>query len=144
MTMPLDAVIIPRVAMNGGTLPSCITIPLMTPRTVQARSATTMERNMPIPLCISMAERMLATPRTDPTERSMPPEMITKVIPRATMPVMDVCLTRFLMLLKVMKFGVAIVRKMIITRMIRIRLPSAILVLFRFFRILFMFRSMSI
>jgi hypothetical protein len=28
---------------------------------------------------------------TDPTDRSMPPEMITKVIPIATIAVMDVC-----------------------------------------------------
>lgn len=56
-----------------------------------------------------------------PIERSMPPVMMTKVVPRARMPMTAVERRTVAMLLKVKKFGLAIVKK--ITRTMRV--PNA-------------------
>src|SRR6202011_5556373 len=105
MSNPRTAVIIPSVAMKGGTRPSWISTPLSIPRDAPAARATRMEEIMGTPWVMSKATRTLLNPTIEPTERSMPAEMMTMVIPMATTPMIATWRTRFERLLNVRKFG---------------------------------------
>ena len=49
------------------------------------------ERRRAQPACSSVASTTPASARSDPTERSMPPEMMTNVIPSAITALIEVC-----------------------------------------------------
>jgi hypothetical protein len=67
----------------------------------------------------------LLNPTTEPTERSIPAEMITRVIPIATTPIIETWRTRFDKLLSVRKLGAVKARTTKKTNKMRIRIPSA-------------------
>jgi hypothetical protein len=101
---PRAALSIARVAINGGRLPRVMNSPLTRPASApvpipsarakgSGRFATTVAQPNTIP----------ASPSTLPTERSMPPETITKVWPRARMAVTAIWVPTLKRLLKVRK-----------------------------------------
>ncbi len=63
-------------------------------------------------------------PTTEPTDRSMPPEIMTKVIPIATTPTMDVCLTRLVRFSTVKKNSEPIESEITRKTIIAARVPS--------------------
>ena len=126
MIAPLIIVMEPRVAMKGGILPSKIMKPLIMPNMTDAIRARDTAIQISMPFFISKATKMPAKPTTDPTDRSIPPAMMTKVIPSATIPLIDVCRTRLDRLFPVMKPLVAIVRKTTITRRMSTSVPSVL------------------
>ncbi len=77
----------PKVAMKGGTLNFVMTMPLTSPgkteaaRTSSDAAAMVQPTGMPeaSKSCMSLAAPTEARPITKPTERSMPPVMMTKV-----------------------------------------------------------------
>src|SRR5271165_1160973 len=125
MRSPRTAVIMPNVAMKGGTRPSWISTPLRTPSDAPAARATRMEGMMGTPWVMSTATRTLLNPTIEPTERSMPAEMMTMVIPMATTPMIATCRTRFERLLSVRKLGDVKERMTKKASRMRIRIPSA-------------------
>src|ERR1700736_5102461 len=125
MRSPRTAVIMPSVAMKGGTRPSWISTPLRTPRDAPAARAIRMEGMMGTPWVMSTATRTLLNPTIEPTERSMPAEMMTMVIPMATTPMIATWRTRFERLLNVRKFGEVKERMTKKASRMRMRIPSA-------------------
>ena len=87
--------IVPKVTMKGAILPRVIISPLKAP----AQAPTTTPTRTPSPNASAslwtigssaFMARITSAPvkaRTEPTERSMPAEMMTKVIPRPIIPV---------------------------------------------------------
>ena len=73
------------VAIRGGTLKRVMISPLMPPARVPARSARTIATasGRPRP-CQRVPSRIAVRPRIEPTDRSMPPVTITKVMAKAT------------------------------------------------------------
>ena len=72
--------------------------PLKRPTPAAAKSATPIAATIGQPLDISEAAKTAVIAQTEPTERSMPPVKITKVIPMATIPTKEklrVTLIRF-------------------------------------------------
>ena len=67
------------------------------------------------PSLIIMPATMAVRPTMEPTERSMPPVRITKVMPMPRMALMATCLAMISMLATARKFG-AITAKMMVTR----------------------------
>src|SRR5215211_3164198 len=109
---PRAALSIARVAMKGGRLPKVMRSPLMRP----ARAP------VPIPsarakgsgrfaTAVAQPNTIPAIPGTLPTERSMPPETITKVWPRARMAITAIWVPTLKRLLNVRKYG----ERMVIT-----------------------------
>jgi len=88
------------------------------------------EGKIAIPEARSLDTTILETPTIEPTERSIPPDMITKVMPRAMIPFTEVCLTKFRMLFVVKKFFVAKERIMMRKITITNKFPSTNLDLF--------------
>ena len=79
----------PSVAMNGGRRPSVTSSPLTQAagrahRRARAATATATGQ----PCCSALASTTPASATIDPTDRSMPPEMITNVMPTATIALM--------------------------------------------------------
>ncbi len=74
---PLAMPIIPRVAIKGGKCPQAIRKPETAPHRVPVRRPVMTEGKIPIPDAIIMVVAIPDTARMDPTERSIPPEMIT-------------------------------------------------------------------
>src|ERR1700677_1812967 len=71
------------------------------------------------------ATRTLLNPTTEPTERSIPAEIITMVIPMATTPMIATWRTRFERLLRVRKLGEVKERMTKKASRMRMRIPSA-------------------
>ena len=77
----------PSVAMKGGTLNFVMTMPLTSPgrteatRTISDAQAMVQPTGMPPArkICMSLAAPTEARPMTKPTERSIPPVIMTKV-----------------------------------------------------------------
>src|SRR5580704_382422 len=124
MSSPRTAVIIPSVAMKGGTRPSWISTPLRTPRAAPAARAIRMEGRMGTAWVMRTATRTLLNPTMEPTERSIPAEMMTMVIPIATTPMMATWRTRFERLLSVRKLGDVKERMTKKAIRMRMRIPS--------------------
>jgi hypothetical protein len=78
---------VPRVTISGGTLALVMSTPLTTPQAVPATSPATSPAaiaSQPPPMAsITLAAITPEKTSTDPTERSIPAVMITKVIPTA-------------------------------------------------------------
>src|ERR1700722_2156519 len=86
---PLVTPYIPRVPIKGGTRRSAISNPLITPGTTEipkpAKTASTRLRNgFPnwVPQLKTWAVTTAERPMVNPTDKSIPPEMMTKVWPR--------------------------------------------------------------
>ncbi len=126
MTNPLTMVIPPRVAMNAGTLPLWMIIPINAPIIAPAIRAMPIAAHIGKPATINLDANILLKARTEPTERSMPPERITNVIPMARTPMIAVCLKRFVTFTKDRNISFAIHKANINTAIIMIRLLSAI------------------
>src|SRR5256884_1152430 len=90
---PRPTYIIARVMIKGGMPPRLMPRPLVSPAAVPIPSPTTI--NAIMPKRWKDATKTTTSPTIDPTERSMPAVMITKVMPRAMMPVMEICLSTF-------------------------------------------------
>ena len=98
--------------------------PLATPISTPTNSATKTGYGPPGTvacgeLVAKLAETMPASAKTEPTERSMPPVMMTKVIPKARTPLIDVCSRIFDILLCVRKYLLA--KDSAMTRMTKAR-----------------------
>jgi hypothetical protein len=114
--------IIPRVAINGGSLSFAISVPFRKPQRVPA--ATAAIRPTTIGECsfvITTAHITEQKVMTVPMERSIPPVIMINVIPTASIPFTAVARSIVFMLLYVGKFGERM-EKMIISN---IRLANA-------------------
>ncbi len=91
--------IVPSVTMNGGILPLVTSTPFSSPNSQPAKTPTRtastytagpeipMEYRNPLgPESISIMTMAPTATREEPTERSMPPDTMTKVMPSAIMP----------------------------------------------------------
>src|SRR5215218_1308276 len=83
---PRAMVSMARVAMKGTTRPQVMARPLIAPRSTAKPIVPSM--NIQEPFSNTSPPAMLAAASTDPTDRSIPPVAITKVMPMAMMPVM--------------------------------------------------------
>ena len=100
---PRTAVSDPNVTMNGGRLASAISAPLRSPKprpTASAAGTPSMPQSgISEPRIATIAEAA----RIEPTERSMPPVRMTKVIPAASTTLIEACwatIDRFCQLMK--------------------------------------------
>ena len=75
-----------RVGTNGDMFRRVMHSPLKRPTPAAANSATAIAATIGHPLDIRNAAKTAVIAQTEPTERSMPPVKITKVIPMATIP----------------------------------------------------------
>ena len=81
---PRAMLIIPSVAMNGGSRPDVIEQPVERDRTPKPIAERDAERNRAAgtrPLQRPTRARRPASATSEPTDRSMPPEMMTNVMP---------------------------------------------------------------
>ena len=80
LQIPLAMYMVPRVTINAGILTRTIRVPLNSP----TRDATTMDATTATgigsPILRNMATAIPLTPITEPTDRSIPPTMITIVM----------------------------------------------------------------
>ena len=110
--MPRSAYIVASVMMNGGrpicTTPKAWNRPMKTPIASEMEIAPAIEEAKPRSWVSSQATDSEMTPATAPTERSMPPVMMTKVSPMARMAIIAPCRSRLAMLLAVQKVVVSI------------------------------------
>ena len=97
----------PRVTMNGCSLKRVIKNPLNSPTAAPTASPRGTVSTGGTPPLRKSATTIPPNPRVDPTERSIPPEAITKVIPRASIRVIVVLFRMFKMLYGVKKYGEA-------------------------------------
>ena len=107
--MPRSAYIVASVMMNGGrpicTTPKAWNRPMKTPIASEMEIAPAIDEAKPRSCVSSQATAIEMTPATAPTERSMPPVMMTKVSPMARMAIIAPCRSRLAMLLEVQKRG---------------------------------------
>ena len=75
------------------------------PSAVPARRAIRIAAAAGMPWIISSAQMIALNAKVDPTERSIPSDKITHVIPKAISPLKDACLSRFKKLLPVRNSG---------------------------------------
>ncbi len=93
---PRMIVIVPRVTMNGGIFPYATLAPLKHP----TNAPITAERmigtiNGYSPGCAKVAAITPVSATIDPTDRSIPPDTMTNIIPMARIPLMEACLRMF-------------------------------------------------
>ena len=81
----------PRVAMNGTTRRVVIATPLMNPTTAPIATPAATAAIGANPSRNATAVITLASAIDDPTDKSIPPLIITMVIPRAPIATMTVC-----------------------------------------------------
>ena len=75
--MPRAMVMVPKVAMKGGSLQFATSWPLRTPTAMQQTKVMTTAAHGLTPLVMRVAEIMQLMPTTEPIERSMLPVMST-------------------------------------------------------------------
>ena len=100
---------VPSVMMKAGRLPTAMPTPLSMPTARPATMATsigTIRGTWPLP---SRAASTPAKASVEPTDMSKPPEMITNIMPKASMPLMEACLSMLPRLRPEMKLGFMIV-----------------------------------
>ena len=91
-THPLNNVIVPKVAINGG-MPHCATKnPFARPQIAPMNNATSSASTMLSVVLKIPAPIAPANPTIEPTDRSIPPVKITNVIPQPTIPATVICL----------------------------------------------------
>ena len=82
LTTVMDAM----VAINGGTFALCTRTPLNNPTNILAPMAIRIETRTGIPFTMHMETTIPDKPTTEPTDKSIPEDVITKVIPIAMIP----------------------------------------------------------
>ena len=109
--MPRSAYIVASVMMKGGrpicTTPKAWKTPMRTPTASEIVTAPAIVEARPGWSCSNRATTIETKPATAPTERSMPPVMMTKVSPIARMAIIAPCRSRLAMLLAVQKVVVS-------------------------------------
>ena len=117
--IPRSTVYMPIVAMKSGIRPLVMMMPLVAPASIPTRRAIGSPAKADRADGQSGYVELLGhqhsgkdapSAATAPTDRSIPPEMITSVWPIARMAVIEVCLETLTMLLRVRKCGVAVDR----------------------------------
>src|SRR5712691_4659516 len=88
---PRAMLIMPRVAMKAGRRPLVISMPFTRPQVPPTAMPAAMAAPVGQPARNAAASTTPASASSEPTERSMPPERITKVIPTAITALMLVC-----------------------------------------------------
>ena len=84
---PKDANWVPKVAMNGGNFSFPMSIPLVKPKIKPEKMTNSNDAPIGQPQTLNATPPISAEPTvTDPIDRSIPPVMITKVIPIARNP----------------------------------------------------------
>lgn len=106
MVRPLAILIVASVAINGGVLillviKKLLNSPIKPPRSIPA----VIETIMLMPCFNKMATNTEDSASVDPTDKSIPPEIITQVIPTATIAMIDTCLNTFKIFEAVKKYG---------------------------------------
>jgi hypothetical protein len=104
---PRAMLIMPSVAMNGGSRPKVTRRPLARPHTRPTISPMPIPTGTGSPAASERPSAMPASASTDPTDRSMPPETMTNVMPTATIALIAVCSSTFRRFDTVRKCGVA-------------------------------------
>jgi len=89
---PLAAVRVPKVIIKGGTLSLVTNKPCVSPIREEIIKTTIIAKGTAIPLFIKRATSTPIRATNDPTERSIPPVMITRVSPTAKSPYIATCL----------------------------------------------------
>ncbi len=85
--VPRLIIIVPSVAMNGGSFRRLTRMPLKRPKLVDTRSMSNSESHIGHPhVLYAVPPMIVAAIITVPQERSMPPVMITNVTPMAMKP----------------------------------------------------------
>src|SRR5688572_9629859 len=97
----------PRVVMKGGILPAVVTRPFTVPSAVPTAAPASAASGTGTPWASRSAVQRPLSASRDPTDRSMPPEMITKVSPMPRMALMDDCWVTFRRLSALRKCGEA-------------------------------------
>ena len=105
---PRATLIIPRVEIKGGSLPNVIKRPFTKPQPSPTANPLIMAIGMGSPVCKTLASTTPEKAKIDPTERSIPAVMITKVIPTAMIALIAVCWAIFSKIEIVKKYGVRI------------------------------------
>ena len=82
--------------MKGWRPPKATKAPLTAPQMAPSASPATTAKIGGTPATINVADRTAESAAVGPTERSMPPEMMTSVIPRATQALMLDCCRMFM------------------------------------------------
>ena len=101
---------VPNVTMNGGIFRLVIMKPLANPQTKPASTPAAMPSSTdPLPTIV-IVPMTPANARIEPTDKSMPPATMTRVMPRAIMLITAVCRTTLDRLVAVRKYGEAIDR----------------------------------
>lgn len=98
-------VIVAKVAINGATFPFVMIKPLKAPRIRPRISVIPMETIGSVPPANKLAATAPVNARVEPTDKSMPPVRMTKVIPKAIMALIDTCLNTLKMLEIAKKLG---------------------------------------
>ena len=91
--------------MNGGSPAKATSAPLNSPSTIPSISAAGMESIANSGISETTIAATAVVPRIEPTERSIPPVRMMKVIPAASTMLIDACRVIFSRLLSVKKFG---------------------------------------
>src|SRR5450631_40068 len=98
---PTAVASIARVAINGTTRPYAISTPLTRPKPTPTINATPTTAQVPRSWVEVVVAQTEASPMSDPTDRSMPPPMMTKVIPTVITPMTEACVRMVIRLLLV-------------------------------------------
>ena len=77
--------------MNGATFKRVIKFPLAKPVSAPAAVAARIATSGPLPPTSTKATMTDVMATIEPTDRSMPPRMMTRVMPRAAVPTIAVC-----------------------------------------------------
>jgi len=86
---PLAALIKPSVTINAGILPLSIKTPLIKPNKIPNSKLIKIEITRGFPDEIRVASNIPQKATIEPTDKSIPPIIITNVIPRLTTPIME-------------------------------------------------------
>ncbi len=103
--IPRTTLSIPRVVIRGFISILTIKRPLIQPKNMQAARPMIMENTIGIPLLRNIPVITPPKPRTDPTDRSKPPEIRSKVMPIATIKFCDTLKRRACIFAFVRKLG---------------------------------------
>jgi hypothetical protein len=107
---PLATIIMPSVAMNGGSFNRVIISPLRRPQTVPTSRPMIMLAQIGTPALAAITAIVPEKAMTDPMLRSIPPVMMVKVTPMPIRVIVLVCKARLRMLRMVKKF-LAVIEK---------------------------------
>ena len=88
--MPRTIKSVPKVAINGTTRNRVMIVPLTKPHRVPVRMPMRDALMGDAPACRAAAMVTVASAMIDPTDKSMPPAMMTNVMPSAAVPTIAV------------------------------------------------------